>query len=48
MRSKLWSADAKLERSKFPTIATMLNDQLCLSEPPESQATMVARYQQDL
>ena len=48
MRSKLWSADAKIERSKFPTIATMLNDQLCLTEPSESQATMVARYQQDL
>ena len=48
MRSKLWSADAKIERSKFPTIATMLNDQLCLNEPPESQATMVARYQRDL
>ena len=48
MRSKLWSADSKIERSKFPTIATMLNDQLCLTEPPESQATMVARYQHDL
>jgi hypothetical protein len=37
-----------MERSKFPTIASMLNDQLCLTEPTESQATMVARYQQDL
>ncbi|MEM7195129.1 MAG: pyridoxamine 5'-phosphate oxidase family protein [Pseudomonadota bacterium] len=48
MRSRLWSVDAQIERSSFPTIGTMLNDQLSINEVAESQEEMVARYQHDL
>ena len=48
MRSKLWSADAQIERSEFPTMGTMLKDQIGASGVPESQEEMVKRYQPDL
>ncbi len=48
MRSKLWSSESNIERSAFPTMATMINDQLQITDPPESQDEMVARYQKDL
>lgn len=48
MRSKLWSEEAKLERSQFPTMGQMLNDQLEIDAPTESQEAMVQRYKNDL
>jgi PPOX class probable FMN-dependent enzyme len=48
MRSELWSSKSQIERSEFPSIATMINDQLCIDEEPESQEEMVARYERDL
>ena len=48
MRSKLWDPEAQIDRADFPTIGTMLRDQLSLSEKPESQEEMVKRYQKDL
>ncbi|WP_412985527.1 pyridoxamine 5'-phosphate oxidase family protein [Pontimicrobium sp. IMCC45349] len=48
MRSQLWSEVAKMERSQFPTMGQMLNDQLKTNNPLETQEEMVARYQKDL
>ena len=48
MRSKLWSAAAQVERSTLPTIGQMINDQMGLTTPPESQEAMLARYAKDL
>jgi len=48
MRSNLWSAESKIARSEFPTMAKMINDQLLITDPPESHEDMVARYQKDL
>jgi len=48
MRSRLWSAAAQVERSALPTIGRMINDQLGLATPPETQEAMLARYAKDL
>lgn len=48
MRSRLWSDDARLERSVLPTMGQMLADQLSSAEPPETQEDMLARYRKDL
>jgi len=48
MRSKLWSEDYSQSRPGFPTIGTMLNEQLGLDRPKESQEEMLQRYQKDL
>ena len=48
MRSKLWCAQAQIERSEFPTMGQMLNDQLKIDAIAESQESMVKRYQTDL
>jgi hypothetical protein len=48
MRSRLWSAAAQVERSALPTIGRMINDQLGLTTPPETQEAMLARYAKDL
>ena len=48
MRSALWSAESQIDRASFPTMGTMMNDQLSLNEAVESQEAMVARYKQDL
>ncbi len=48
MRSKLWSEEAKLTRSEFPTMGQMLRDQLGTSGEIENQAAMVERYRKDL
>ena len=48
MRSKLWSVDTQINRKDFPTIGQMINDQLGVVEKPESQQSMVQRYQADL
>jgi PPOX class probable FMN-dependent enzyme len=48
MRSKLWSIDAQIERSTFPTMGEMLKDQLKSTDAAESQEEMVERYKKDL
>mgnify|MGYP000164345387 CR=1 FL=1 len=48
MRSKLWSEDSQISRSDFPTMGTMINEQLCLSGEVEKHEDMVKRYQKDL
>ncbi len=48
MRSKLWDASAQIDRKELPTLGKMLNDQLNIDEPTESQEEMVKRYQKDL
>ena len=48
MRSKLWSPQELIERSNFPTMGRMINDQLSVVEEPESQEDMVKRYERDL
>ena len=48
MRSRLWDADAQIERGELPSIAQMIQDQAGLSGPTESQSDMVARYRKIL
>jgi PPOX class probable FMN-dependent enzyme len=48
MRSELWSSRSKIDRSGFPTMGAMINDQLSVIDAPESQKDMVARYEHDL
>ena len=48
MRSALWSDDSRVDRTMLPTMGKMINDQLAVSEEPESQAAMVKRYEDDL
>lgn len=48
MRSKLWDSSEQIDRKKLPTMGKMLNDQLQIDTPTESQEEMVARYQKDL
>jgi PPOX class probable FMN-dependent enzyme len=48
MRSKIWSVEAQIKRSSFPTMGEMLKDQLNAPEPAESQEAMLNRYQKDL
>ena len=48
MRSELWSSISKIDRSSFPTMGAMINDQLSISDTPETQEDMVARYKNDL
>lgn len=48
IRSDLWSSKSKVDRSAFPTMGKMINDQLSVNDTPESQEDMVARYEKDL
>lgn len=48
MRSKLWDAGAKQERSVLPSMGQMLKDQIGSPGEPESDAAMRARYEKDL
>lgn len=48
MRSKLWDAGSKVERSVLPSMGEMLHEQIGLATPPETQEQMVERYKQDL
>ena len=47
MRSRLWSADARVERSGFPSISQVIHDQTQLGEP-ETQAEVEARNKTQL
>jgi PPOX class probable FMN-dependent enzyme len=48
MRSKLWHADARLDRGVLPSMGQMLKDQIGLAGEPESNEAMRERYQADL
>ena len=48
MRSKLWSADSRVERAVLPTMGQMLNDQTGIQAAPETREQMVERYKPDL
>jgi PPOX class probable FMN-dependent enzyme len=48
MRSKLWDAATRVDRSVLPTMGQMLNEQTGVHAPAESQAQMVERYKADL
>jgi PPOX class probable FMN-dependent enzyme len=48
MRSKLWSAESRVERTVMPTMGQMLADQIGEPALAESQAQMVERYKADL
>jgi PPOX class probable FMN-dependent enzyme len=48
MRSKLWDASVKVERSVLPSMGQMLADQIGEPALAESQAQMVERYKADL
>jgi uncharacterized protein len=47
MRSKLWSAETRVERTVMPSIAEVIHDQTGLGEP-ESQDVIYARYETQL
>jgi PPOX class probable FMN-dependent enzyme len=47
MRSKLWSADSRVERAVMPSISEVIHDQTSLGEP-ESQTVVEARYRTQL
>nr|WP_279545406.1 MSMEG_1061 family FMN-dependent PPOX-type flavoprotein [Pseudoteredinibacter isoporae] len=48
MRSKLWSEESKIERSSFPTMGRMINDQLRIDGEVETQEEMIRRYMKDI
>jgi PPOX class probable FMN-dependent enzyme len=48
MRSRLWAADAQVERKALPTMGQMIKDQSGIEAAPETQAQMLARYAVDL
>ena len=48
MRSKLWSAESRIERNALPTMGEMLSDQTGIPGAPETQSEMRARYAVDL
>jgi hypothetical protein len=47
MRSKLWSAETRVERAVMPSISQVIHDQTSLGEP-ESQEVVEARYKTQL
>ena len=48
MRSKLWSPEARVERSVLPSMGQMIKEQTKAEEPAESQTVMEARYEKIL
>lgn len=48
MRSRLWAADAQVDRAELPTMGEMLAEQTGLAGPPESREEMLRRYAADL
>jgi uncharacterized protein len=48
MRSRLWSADHRIERSRFPSLGQMIKEQSGSAEPVENQEQAVARYLSEL
>ena len=48
MRSKLWGADNRIDRSNFPSMGQMIKDQSGLPGPVETQEAALKRYQTEL
>lgn len=48
MRSRLWDADAQIDRSTLPSLGQMLRDQIGDEVMPESQRVMAERYRTQL
>ena len=48
MRSKLWGADNRIDRSIFPSMGQMIKDQSGLADPVETQEEAVRRYRREL
>lgn len=48
MRSRLWSAQAQVERSVLPTMGRMISEQTGLHSAEETQQQMLERYKADL
>ncbi len=48
MRSDLWGESYRLSRPGFPSMGTMLNDQLGTNQPVESEEDMIKRYKKEL
>jgi PPOX class probable FMN-dependent enzyme len=48
MRSKIWSSESIIERSSLPTMGVMINDQLAITDEPETQEDILKRYTKDL
>jgi len=48
MRSRLWSAESRIDRALLPTLGQMIGDQTGLQVPAETQEEMVRRYGPDL
>ena len=48
MRSRLWQADAQVDRAVLPTLGQMIHDQMGLATEPESQLAMLQRYRAQL
>ncbi|WP_120966157.1 MULTISPECIES: MSMEG_1061 family FMN-dependent PPOX-type flavoprotein [unclassified Comamonas] len=44
MRSRLWSAEAQVQRNVMPTLNQMIQAQMGMTTAPESQELMVNRY----
>ena len=48
LRAELWSAETHVDRTSFPSLSQMLNDQLNLNEALESREEMEERYREKL
>lgn len=48
MRSKLWEVESRQPRSVLPTMGQMLGDHTGMTQTPETQQEMAARYAPDL
>ena len=48
LRSKLWASDYRIERSAFPSMGQMINEQGGSSGPVETQAEAIARYKTEI
>ncbi len=48
MRSRLWSDEARVDRSTLPTIGEMIAEQAGLNIAPETREAMLQRYAADL
>jgi uncharacterized protein len=48
LRSKLWKAEAQIDREVLPTAGQMISDQTGITAPYETREAMELRYQPDL
>lgn len=48
MRSRLWSAEARVDRGVLPSLGQMISEQTGIEVPPETPEAMAKRYAPDL